>query len=82
MNGKLDADELDREPTFEIDGIGGSRNWAGGEYGEKRSRKKRNMIGNRLNTEQGKISTYSSSSKLTSMLRGQSMSEADNFKVS
>lgn len=62
--------------------ISGSRNWVIGEYGLRRIKKKRNPIGARLYTDHGKVSTYSSSSKLTSFFKGQSMSEADNFKSS
>jgi hypothetical protein len=33
MNGKIDPEELERDATLDMDGISGSRHWAGGEYG-------------------------------------------------
>lgn len=68
--------------TLDLDENGvHSRRWARGEYPDKKSRKKKPLYGNKLPTEQ-KTSTYSSSSRLTSYLKGQSLSDAENFKAS
>ena len=46
-----------------------------GEYGERRGRmRKKQNIGMRSSDQNGKISTYSSSSRLTSMLKAHSIS--------
>ena len=74
--------ESESDRPLEMDG---GRQWANGEYGEHRGGKSRRKPGMalRLNTEQnGKTSTYSSSSRLTSLMKGHSMSEADSFKGS
>jgi hypothetical protein len=67
MKGKIDSEDGELESRAQ---------WANGEYNERRTKSKRKPgMGHRLGSEHhGKTSTYSSSSRLTSMLRGQSVS--------
>lgn len=70
----MDHEDREGESPLYTEG-GAQRAWAG-EYGDRKSKSRKKALGSRQLTEPNKTSTYSSSSRLTSLLlRGGSVSE-------
>ena len=79
QNLKAESDESDHQGMFEIDenGYSSKKSSKNNEYLDKKNRSKKKLVVNHKLHEHPKTSTYSSSSRLTSFLKGQSISDAE-----